>query len=187
MQLSKYFTLADLTKTDSGIKNVPDAIALENLKKFAKIADVVYDTIGPFSFLSAYRSPAVQSALKAGSSGAASALQASTTSYHMKGIAGDIVPKTMTAEAYMAKIAQNPKIKNMLGEIAVKKNALHISAATPEKVGVLMYVDNAGKYIRLKAEEISSMIERHKVAAGIGLGTIIALGIGLYFIMKRRK
>lgn len=188
MQLSKYFSLADLTKTDSGVKNIPDPAALENLKRFSKILDTVYDSIGPFSIVSGYRSPAVQQAIKSGSSGSASASQASTTSYHMRGIAADIAPKGQSAQQFMAKIAQTPRVKNMLGEIAVKKSALHISAATPEKTGVLMYVDNAGKYIRLKADEIANLISKNKVAAtGIGIGTLLLAGLGIYFFMRGRK
>jgi len=187
MQLSKYFTLADLTITGSSASNKPDPTSLENLKKLAGKLDILYDKVGPFKVISGYRSPAVQAAIKSGASGSASAAQVSTTSYHMKGIAADIQPKNQTPEQFMAKIAQMSDVKNLLGEIAIKKNALHVSLATPEKQGVFMWVDGAGKYIRFKSNELAAIISRNKIAVGAGLGTIVLAGLAIYFFMRGRK
>ena len=186
MQLSKYFTLADLTKTDTKTANTPDKAALDSLTKLAKTLDVLYEKVGPFSVLSGYRSPAVQAALKTGAAGSSAAAQAADKSYHSLGIAADIAPKNMSAEAFMAKIAQMTDLKNMLGEIAIKKTALHVSLATPQKQAVFMWVDSAGQYIRFKTDELAKIVERNKVAFGLGTVGLLAAAFAIYFLMKKK-
>jgi len=196
--LSKYFSLKDLTKTSLPGDNTPTPEALSNLKKLAQVLDILKEKVGPFDVISAYRSPANQAALKSGAQGGASATQAATMSFHSQGLAADIVPKTMNANQYFSAIAENPTLKNMLGEIAVKTNGpylnpamtLHISVATSTKQGVLMYVDSAGKYIRLASSEVKSFLDRYRkplaIAAG-GLGILTAAAFAVWMFLKSRR
>lgn len=188
-KLSKYFTLSDLTITSVQQPNVPTPEALENLKKLAALADLLYDQIGPFKVISGYRSPQVQSALKSGAGGSSAASQAATHSFHSLGMALDLVPTSMTAQQFWAEIATRPELKNKLGEIAIKQTALHISLATPNKQGVLMYVDKAGKYIRMAADEVSAFVSKHKkvVVAVAGIGLPLALGFAFFMWFKSRQ
>jgi hypothetical protein len=143
--------------------------------------------IGPFTWLSAFRSQAVQNQLKSGAGGASAASQAASKSFHSLGMAGDIVPKTMTAEAFFAKIAADSTLKNMLGEIALKNTALHISLSTPTKQGVLMFVDKAGSYIRYKADEVAAILKKYQKQVAIGGGAIVLIGLGIFLFLKMRK
>ncbi len=64
MQLTKNFTLAEFTESDTaervGIDNTPSANALANLKKTAEGMQKVRDLLGkPISISSGYRSPAL--------------------------------------------------------------------------------------------------------------------------------
>lgn len=188
-KLSKYFTLSDMTITSINRPNVPTPDALENLRKLAALADMLYDQVGPFSIISAYRSPEVQAALQAGEGGASAASQAASMSFHSLGMALDLVPRNMTAQAFWAEIASRPELKNKLGEIAIKQNALHVSLATPTKTGVLMYVDSAGRYIRMAASEISSFISKYRkpVAVAAAISLPLALGFALWMYLKSRK
>lgn len=197
LMLSKYFSLKDLTVTSLPGDNSPTPEALSNLKKLAQVLDTLRDKIGPFQVISAYRSPSIQAALKSGAQGSASASQAANLSFHSQGLAADIVPSTMNANAYFSAIAANPAIKNMLGEIAVKTNGpylnpavtLHISVATPSKQGVLMYVDSAGKYIRLAQSEISQFLSKYKAPLVVtaGISVFLAAAFAIFMFIRSRK
>jgi hypothetical protein len=186
-KISKYFTIGDFSKTSTGAPNMPPADIVKNLTRLAEVGDILYDKIGPFSIESAYRSQATQDALKSGAGGAAAAAQAATKSYHTQGIAFDIIPHNKTPQQYQALIAMNGPILNMLGEIATKKTVLHISLATPTKTGVLMYVDQAGQYIRLKAEEIAALLSKYKKPIAISGAVLALLGIAAFLYMRNRR
>jgi hypothetical protein len=188
-KLSKYFTLSDMTITSIQKPNVPTPEALKNLKDLAVLADLLYEQVGPFKIISAYRSPEVQAALKSGAGGSSAASQAATHSFHSLGMALDLVPNNMSAQTFWAEIASRPDLKNRLGEIAIKQNALHISLATPNKQGVLMYVDKAGRYIRMAANEVSDFISKHKkvVVAVAGIGLPLALGFAIFMWMRSKE
>lgn len=130
MQLSRYFTLEDLTRSQTassrGIDNSPDIMSQGNLSQLALILDLLYDQIGPFSISSGYRSPALNEAI-GGADG----------SLHMRGMAADIIPETLTPDAYFWAIAKSP-LKDSLGEIineAAEKGVVHVS---------LPYIDGGG-------------------------------------------
>jgi len=82
MNLSKNFTLKELTRTDTGIENVPDVTALDNLAKLAVTLERVREVCGNRSILckSGYRSKAVNAKVKG-----------SATSAHMRGLALDFI------------------------------------------------------------------------------------------------
>jgi len=80
----KYFTIEELTQTDTGLKNVPNSVEIENLKYLVdKILDPAREALGvPIIVNSGFRSKKVNKAI-----GGAS------TSQHTKGEAADITTK----------------------------------------------------------------------------------------------
>ncbi|UOG28959.1 D-Ala-D-Ala carboxypeptidase family metallohydrolase [Leptospira noguchii] len=80
MNLSKNFTLSELTVTQTGIPNVPDERQIVNLKRLCEtILEPLREAIGkPIEINSAFRSPAVNRKVKG-----------SVTSQHMAGEAAD--------------------------------------------------------------------------------------------------
>lgn len=78
---SKYFTLEELTRTNTGLLNIP------SIKEVANLQDLVTNILDPLRELyehpiivgSGYRSPRVNTAVKGSSS-----------SHHVKGMAADI-------------------------------------------------------------------------------------------------
>ncbi|EMF80056.1 peptidase M15 [Leptospira weilii serovar Topaz str. LT2116] len=81
MNLSKNFTLVELTVTGTGLSNVPDEKQIANLKRLCEtILEPLRETIGrPIQINSGYRSPAVNRKIKG-----------SVTSQHMAGEAADL-------------------------------------------------------------------------------------------------
>ncbi len=80
-RLSKNFTLAELTVTNTGLRNVPNAEQVENLRLLAeKILQPLRDRVGKaINVNSAFRAPAVNKAVGG-----------SATSDHLKGNSADI-------------------------------------------------------------------------------------------------
>ena len=82
MKLSKNFTLAELTKTDTGLLNVPNIIDEDFLKQLCTyILQPIRDSCGRIGISSGYRSKAVNDAVGG-----------VNNSQHKKGQAADIVP-----------------------------------------------------------------------------------------------
>lgn len=83
MQLSKSFTLEELTKTGTGLPNVPGAEEIAKLQWLAEeLLQPIRDRFGPIKISSGFRSPEVNLAV------------GSKTPYsqHIKGEAADIIP-----------------------------------------------------------------------------------------------
>ena len=81
MKLGTYFTLEELTHTDTGLENIPNAAQIENLKLLVKnILDPLRKMYGyPIIVNSGFRSKEVNKKVNG-----------SSTSEHMKGMAADI-------------------------------------------------------------------------------------------------
>ena len=81
MKLGKYFTLAELTVTNSGLINAPNKAEIANLTKLVvNVLDPLRELYGkPIHVNSGYRSPLVNRAVGG-----------ATTSEHLKGMAADI-------------------------------------------------------------------------------------------------
>lgn len=153
-QLSTYFTLADLTISASfpDIDNTPNAAQLANLTSLARLLDVVYDTLGPFTVTSGFRSPALNAALSG-------AYAPSSTSLHMNGQAADLVPVNTDPYSYFLMIAQTPAILGAMGEIINEVDAegiVHVSTPYPGGTGVLKYLSN-GNYYRYTPDEVAAI------------------------------
>ncbi|EKR89679.1 peptidase M15 [Leptospira santarosai str. CBC379] len=86
MRLTKNFTLAELTVTQTGLLNKPEEIHVTNLKRLCEtILEPLRDSVGkPIWINSGYRSPAVNRKVKG-----------SVTSQHMAGEAADLVVSGM--------------------------------------------------------------------------------------------
>ncbi|EMP02333.1 D-Ala-D-Ala carboxypeptidase family metallohydrolase [Leptospira santarosai] len=87
MNLSKNFTLSELTVTGTGLVNVPEERQIVNLKRLCEtILEPLREAIGkPIQINSGYRSPAVNRKIKG-----------SITSQHMAGEAADICVSGMS-------------------------------------------------------------------------------------------
>lgn len=82
VKLGKYFNLAELTHTNTGLPNVPTGKSLENLQYLvASVLDPLREQVGPLIVTSGFRSPEVNAAVGGSSS-----------SQHMVGSAADLVP-----------------------------------------------------------------------------------------------
>lgn len=119
-KLSKYFSVKDLTKTSTGINNLPDESYRDSLEKLARVLDTIYDKVGPIRVASAYRSEEVNDAVGG-----------SPTSRHLHGDAADITPTNMGAEEYWANILKFDDLKNMFGHIAWKKHQGNLHVTLP--------------------------------------------------------
>lgn len=152
MQLSRYFSLDDLTRSDTaqrqGINNTPDTFSQSNLYSVAVLLDQIYDQIGAFTITSGYRSPALNAAIGG-----------SDSSLHMRGMAADLLPQTMTAEQFFWKLAASP-LRMLCGEIineAGEKGVVHVSIPYEGGTGVLKYL-SGGSYYRYSDSEIRSRL-----------------------------
>lgn len=186
--LSKRFTLRDLTKTDQKTANMPNEAQLANLKKLAQVLDYLYDKVGPFQVISAFRSQATQDALKAGGAGDVSAQMAATNSLHSTGEAADIYPTTMSLEAYFVRLFALPEVKERLGQIVIKErqNALHISTPTGRFPAGTPMKDVPGVgYVRLTIDEINDWMDEYPIATAVAgiVGAALA-GLSTFFLVK---
>lgn len=95
MNLSKNFTLEQLTVTETGLKNKPDDQSIESLKRLCEtILEPLFEDVGlPISISSGYRSPEINRKIKG-----------SATSQHMKGEAVDFGIKGMSKVEICKKI-----------------------------------------------------------------------------------
>jgi uncharacterized protein YcbK (DUF882 family) len=79
MNLSKNFTFKELTRTSTGLPNIPDPETAKNLVALANKLEEIRAVVGPIRVTSGYRSKAVNEAVGG-----------SKTSDHSKGLAADM-------------------------------------------------------------------------------------------------
>ncbi len=152
MQLSKYFTLEDLTTTNTGRDNTPDTFAEGKLRQLAVMLDLLYDQIGPFRVNSAYRSPDVNDAVKG-----------SETSLHLRGIAADLAPLDTSAEEYFKQIIRSG-MANSLGEIINEsdRGVVHVTLPYDGKTNQIKYAAN-GTYYRYTPAQLDAFLSDETV------------------------
>lgn len=171
-----YFPISELTKTNTGLPNIPESNALPNLSALAILLADVYEQIGPFTITSAYRSSAVNSKV-GGASG----------SLHMQGRAADLKPTGMTPMAFFEKIAKSP-LRAKMGEIIneAERGIVHISLPTSEMVGVLKYLQD-GSYFRYGSEQVQALVGsvRKNPKASLLIFSLV-LGGTIYLLRKKR-
>lgn len=176
MQLSKYFTLSDLTTTNTGYDNSPPANVLSNLRSLAQVLDQIRDQIGPFRINSGYRSSNVNNAVGGQNS-----------SLHLTGQAADLQPLTMSAQEFFKKIAASP-LRNKLGEIINESEigVVHVTTPTWTLKGVLKYMQD-GQYYRYTEQQVKNIVGFAKQNP---ITTILALSFvagGIFYFVSRRK
>jgi hypothetical protein len=157
MTLFGKYTLADLTITNTGLPNMPtEDQEIQNLTWLAKVLGQLEDSIGPFTLISAFRSPAVQQDVGAG------AVAAGKKSFHEVGLAADIYPTTMTLDDYFGKILDS-EWRQKLGEIIYKKsqNTIHIGLPTSAIRGKIMFREANGTYRLMTQDEIDQLAGPH--------------------------
>jgi hypothetical protein len=155
---------------------------MTNLRILGEVLDFIYDNVGPFKLKSVYRSQELQDYIrKYGSE--TEKKQAVAKSYHSTAQAADIAPISMSVVAFMAKIAQSPKVLKKIGAFAIKAGNVHIDTETSTRVGVALKATSDGTYVRLTASEIKNLIYANPIASvGVGLLSIITMGLAGFLV-----
>jgi hypothetical protein len=119
MNLSLNFTLAELTRTDTGLMNDPPSEAIDRLAFLvSSLLQPVRDYWGPLRITSGYRSPSVNQA--AGGS---------PTSQHASGEAADFVPLNADIDVVYDWLVKMSKLQfgQCIRETKNGRNWIHIS------------------------------------------------------------
>ena len=129
MNLSPHFTLAELTRTSSGLANVPTDAEVKALKALcATLLEPVRAKFGPVSIHSGYRGPAVNAKIGG-----------SKTSQHMRGEAADFHCPGATLEHVMRWIVTESNLHYgqviLEGHTAGEPTWIHLSLGTPWRLG----------------------------------------------------
>jgi hypothetical protein len=129
MNLSPHFTLAELTRTSSGISNVPTDAEVKALEALAlTLLEPVRAKFGPVSIHSGYRNPAVNAAIGG-----------SKSSQHMKGEAADFHCTGATLETVMRWIVVESGLSYgqviLEGHTKGKPTWIHLSLGAPYRLG----------------------------------------------------
>ena len=129
MNLSPHFTLAELTRTSSGLANVPTDAEVKALEALcATLLEPVRAKFGPVSIHSGYRGPAVNAKIGG-----------SKTSQHMRGEAADFHCPGATLETVMRWIVTESNLHYgqviLEGHTAGEPTWIHLSLGTPWRLG----------------------------------------------------
>jgi zinc D-Ala-D-Ala carboxypeptidase len=129
MNLSPHFTLSELTRTSSGIANVPTDTEVKALGELCTtLLEPVRAKFGPVSIHSGYRGPAVNAAIGG-----------SKTSQRMRGEAADFHCPGATLEDVMRWIVTESGLKYgqviLEGHTAGEPTWIHLSLGAPWRVG----------------------------------------------------
>ena len=123
MQLSKNFTLEELTHTDKDIPNIPNDSQFINLQNLCQtVLQPIWDKFGRIHITSGFRSKAVNKAVGG-----------KYYSQHTKGEAADIIPLNANIDKVMAWIVNESGLQfgqcilEMVGSGINKKQWIHIS------------------------------------------------------------
>ncbi|EMM94876.1 peptidase M15 [Leptospira interrogans serovar Zanoni str. LT2156] len=147
MNLSKNFTLSELTVTQTGLPNDPDERQIVNLKRLCEtILEPLREAIGkPIGINSGFRSPAVNRKIKG-----------SVTSQHMAGEAADIcVPGMKTLDVVKTIVSLNLPYHQLINEGMAGVTWVHVSVA-PQGIKPKKEILNAfGAPGRMKYQRIS--------------------------------
>ena len=129
MNLSPHFTLSELTRTSSGLANVPTDAEVKALEALcATLLEPVRAKFGPVSIHSGYRGPAVNAKIGG-----------SKTSQHMRGEAADFHCPGATLETVMRWIVTESNLHYgqviLEGHTAGEPTWIHLSLGTPWRLG----------------------------------------------------
>lgn len=123
MYITKNFTLAELTKTNTGLKNEPPAAAILWLKILAvSVLQPLRDKVGkPITINSGFRSPAVNARVKGADKSA-----------HLYGRAADIRCTLAEGWQFVEILKTNPHVDKVLFEHNNKTGAYWLHVQTSE-------------------------------------------------------
>jgi hypothetical protein len=165
--LSAHYSLANLTATNQNLSepNLPqNANQYDNLVFLANMLEELDAKIGPFQYLSGFRTGELQN--KLASQGEPTA---TGTSFHELGRAVDIAPTTMTPTEYFGRLLADEELKNKFSEIAIKpsQNALHLSINVrgDERTPKVLGLNQDGVYAKLGLDEIAGYIQPYMQSA----------------------
>ena len=116
-KLSRHFTEAQLTRTDTGLSNKLPRQLVPNARKLGAVLDDIYDASGGIGVTSAYRSPAVNGAVDGASA-----------SRHLQALGADIYSTTGMAAAGLFQLVSGLALP--LDELLLYPTHIHI-AVTP--------------------------------------------------------
>lgn len=135
MQISKHFSLAELTATNTGLRNDPDNSIIDNISVMAKGLEKVREIWGkPVTVSSGYRSPAVNSAVGGANNSA-----------HLTGYAADItIPGLTNKQICQGIVRAGIKFDQLIDENKGGRQWVHISF-DPKMRGEWLIFSN-GKY-----------------------------------------
>jgi len=130
MNLSAHFTLAEMTRTSSGLPNVPAGASLAALAAVCTtLLEPVRERFGPVAVHSGYRGPEVNAATPG----------ASKHSQHMLGQAADFHVPGHTLESVFRWIVTESNLRYgqaiLEGHSAGKPTWIHLSLGAPYRVG----------------------------------------------------
>ena len=128
VRLGEFFTLDELTRTDTGLPNVPSGQSVANLQSLvASILDPLRAEVGPLLVTSGYRSPEVNAAVGGSSS-----------SQHLKGQAADIVPTSSSLDDVVAVLRTMP-----VDQVIQYSTHIHVSSSSNPR-GEFLYKTSTG-------------------------------------------
>lgn len=134
VRLGEFFTLDELTRTDTGLPNVPSGQSVANLQNLVEvILDPLRVKVGPLLVTSGYRSPEVN---------AHPDVNGSPSSQHLKGQAADVVPMAASVEEVLTVLRTLPVDQVITYS---DTNHVHISTSTNPRYEFL-YRTSAGHY-----------------------------------------
>lgn len=153
-QITKNFKVKDFLVTETKLPNHPTQSYYNNIVNIlAPTMQNLYDEIGPFKIISAFRTPEIQEKI--------TGKKGTTLSFHEVGLAVDIYPTTQSIDTYFGKILASPKWMNKLYEIFLKppQNTIHLSVSIDNRKGLVKIMnDEKTNYITATAEQIKKYI-----------------------------
>jgi len=130
VRLGEYFTLDELTRTDTGLQNVPSGQSVANLQNLVEsILDPLRLEVGPLLVTSGYRSQAVNSH---------PSVNGASGSQHLKGQAADIVPTSTSIDEVIEVLRTLP-----VDQVIQYSSHIHVSSS-PSPRGEFLYKTSAG-------------------------------------------
>jgi len=135
--MSQYFTIAELTRTSTGLANEPGPIELANLE--ALVENVLHPArvaLGPIRINSAYRSAAVNRMVNG-----------AKTSHHLKGMAADC-DHWRSNEDLFNWIKTNCKYTQLIRYGDTKLRFIHVSYDPQDLKNETLRALNIGKRVR---------------------------------------
>lgn len=169
-QLTKNFKVKDFIKTDTGLQNYPNQAQYNNIKNIlAPTMQKLYDDIGPFKIISAFRTKEVQQKV--------SGKITTTVSFHEAALAVDILPTTMPIDIYFGKILASSVWMEKLYEIFLKppQNTIHLSVSVDSRKGLVKIMnDEKTSYVAATLDQIQSYIEDAVGSAGRAIASIVS-------------